>query len=155
MRASVLCVTAPRCVTDRATETRTLGVSETMRPRWGDASMLLYKGHDVVCSRPPLHLGALVSASAAARLAKAQQVLERVLHQQPGHDAHGGGQAGGAHALALERALVDPARNDQRRHARKARGHARYDHLPGELSSLVRGHLPMHAASCRNSRSHT
>ena len=43
--------------------------------------------------------------------------LERVLHEQAGDDAHGGGQRGGAHAVALQRLLVDARGDDQRRRA--------------------------------------
>lgn len=97
------------------------------------------------CTCTAKHRGALPVRRGAARLAKAQQVLERVLHQQPGHNAHGGRQAGGAHALALERALVDAAGDDQRRHACEARRHARDDHLPaarrGARLVLCRGSL--------------
>lgn len=45
--------------------------------------------------------------SLASHLAKVQQVLETVLHEQPRHNAHSGGQAGGAHTLPLQRALVN------------------------------------------------
>ena len=43
---------------------------------------------------------------------------------------HGGGQRRGAHALPLQRALVDAGRHHQRRHAREARRVAGPHHLP-------------------------
>lgn len=47
--------------------------------------------------------------------------LEDVLHEQPRHDAHGGGEGGRTHALLLQRPLVNLARHDQRRSALKGR----------------------------------
>ena len=73
-------------------------------------------------------------------LPEAQQVLEGVLHEQAGDDAHGGGQARRAHALALQRALVDAARHHQRRAARKARRPARDHHLRCRITKYLGMH---------------
>lgn len=45
-------------------------------------------------------------------LPKAEQVLEGVLDEQPGDDAHGGGQAGSTHPFPLEGALVYARRHN-------------------------------------------
>eukprot|EP00958_Prasinococcus_capsulatus_P003170 scaffold292_cov376-Prasinococcus_capsulatus_cf.AAC.4 len=62
-------------------------------------------------------------------LPEAQQLLERVLHEQARGDAHGGGQRGRTHALPLERALVHARGHHERRRALEARGLARHQQL--------------------------
>ena len=51
-----------------------------------------------------------VVAEVARHLPEPQQMLQRVLHQEPGHNAHGGGQAGRAHPVLLQGFLVNTAR---------------------------------------------
>ena len=60
-----------------------------------------------------------VVAEVARHLPEPQQMLQRVLHQEPGHNAHGGGQAGRAHPVLLQGFLVNVARHHERRGARK------------------------------------
>ena len=51
--------------------------------------------------------------------------LERVLDEEACDDAHGGGEAGGADALPLQRPLVDVGGDHEGRRAREARSLAR------------------------------
>ena len=54
-----------------------------------------------------------------------QYSLERVLDEEACDDAHGGGEAGGADALPLQRPLVDVGGDHEGRRAREARSLAR------------------------------
>jgi len=98
-----------------------------------------------------------IVSQVAGHRPKSQQVLQRVLHKKARHNAHGGGQAGRAHPVLLQRALIDVAGHHQRRRAREAGrlagpqelnvprhgvlGHARLEPGLAELvAGLVDGH---------------
>lgn len=53
-------------------------------------------------------------SSSPRHTAKVEHVLERVLHQKACSDAHGGRQGGGAHALALQCALINACTREAR-----------------------------------------
>mmetsp|Transcript_12008 Transcript_12008/g.31423 ORF Transcript_12008/g.31423 Transcript_12008/m.31423 type:complete len:205 (+) Transcript_12008:512-1126(+) len=99
-------------------------------------------------------------------LPKLEHVLERVLHEQAGDNTHRRRQRRCAHALALERLLVDARGHDQRRSALEARelawldqldvtghrvlGHPRLDpHLPELVARAVDGHACLEVVDAR------
>ncbi len=90
---------------------------------------------------PNRHLGEEVQHGVVTKvlgdLAKVQEPLERVLHEESGYDAHGGGEGGRADAVALKGLLVDARGHHQGRGAREAGSAARVDELKEKLTCYV------------------